>query len=314
MIMGCIIAISCTNEDPHPQSSNLVVFQNDNGIQRLASLNSSTGQLTTIASFNDANMVSSQWVYEPVASVFVALIYKWPFEPYILTVFSDGSFVEVKMSETFLLESRNFMGLFTDGNGGIYCTQSFSEGNNKLVKLDRENGTLKVIHEIHYGIEISDNSHVIHGSMLFEPVNQEFVGLATLITLIEGSISNPFIFNITKNGTIVSKFISNDPSASSENFSDLMTDNNGNLYAYQYDTDIWKITSIDPDAGIATHISPPVQNGQYVNYQWKYNPETNSIIGLNFEGNYILFDPITEAFEYKKIQPDQIGFTGFMIK
>ncbi|OJJ21076.1 hypothetical protein BKI52_10925 [marine bacterium AO1-C] len=266
-------------------SSSVYIFQYDSDVRKLAEINLETGELSYITESIDFGFNTRGIVYNKVNDEFIGFDFENYQKPFIIRIKPDGTTSgKVYIKDTFLNSGTgNFDDLVVDDNGKVYIFQ-YDSNVKKLAEINLETGDLTYItNSIDYGTNTR--------GMVYSKARNEFIGFDF------DSNSKPFVIKIKPDGTTSEKVYIKDAflSSGTGNFDDLVIDNNGKVYIFQYDSNVKKLAEINVDTGDLTYITGSIDYGTNTRGM-VFSEINNEFIGFDFDTNFKAF--------FVRIKPD----------
>ena len=252
-------------------TKDIFIFQYDDDVKKLAKIDTNTGDLEYITSKIEYGTNTRGMVYNPNNKTFVGFDFDADYKPFVITINPDGTTTSTKIKEEFLAGGGNFDDLVIDDQGNYFIFQ-YDEDVKKLAKLNTTTGDLEyVTPKIEYGTNTR--------GMVYNPNNKTFVGFDF------DADYKPFVITINPDGTTTSTKIKEEFLAGGGNFDDLVIDDQGNCYIFQYDEDVKKLAKINTATGSLEYVTSKLEYGTNTRGM-VYNPSNKTFVGFDFDSDF----------------------------
>jgi len=256
-------------------SASVYIFQYDSGVKKLAEINLENGDLTYITGSIDYGLNTRGMVYNKTNGEFIGFDFENFQKPYLVRIKPDGTTSEkIYIKDAFLTNGTgNFDDLVIDDNGKVYIFQ-YDSNVKKLAEINLDTGDLTYITA---SIDYGTNTR----GMVYNKAKNEFVGFDF------DTNSKPFIIKIKPDGTTSEKIYIKDAflTNGTGNFDDLVIDNNGKVYIFQYDSNVKKLAEINVDTGDLTYVTGSIDYGTNT-VGMVYSEVNGEFIGFDFDTNF----------------------------
>jgi hypothetical protein len=245
-------------------SADIYIFQYDTGVNKLAKVNTATGDLEYVTSSIDYGSNTYGMVYNAAKQEFVGFDETSDFKPFMITIKKDGT-----ASEKVFLKGKSFEDPVIDEEGNVYIFHDDADVK-KLAKVNTTTGDLEYITA---SIDYGTNTR----GLVYNAAKQEFVGFDYTQDF------KPFMMTIKKDGTTSEKIF-----LKGTNFDDPVIDEEGNVYIFHSDEGVKKFAKVDTSTGALEYLGSGIDYGANTR-GIVYNPAKKEFVGFDYTQDFKLF-------------------------
>lgn len=284
-----LIFLACANDDDiFPANSftkNVYIMHHFDGIDKLAKIDLSTGNLDYISS--EINYRDSDYqnyygmVYDPITKTFIGygqltIEYYTPdtsfYTDYVIKINQDGT-TNIVYNEKGEYGFDSFSKLTIDDMGNYYILGQKEVFNKRLMKINTATAELDLVTEI-------TNAQGYSQNLIYNPIDKTFAGLTFY-----GNWNRGFIMKIYPDGTTNTNnpvYINSTSAQAGGDLSSLVIDDLGNYYAFHHNENVKKLAKINLTTGNLDYVTQKIEFNKNL-FGLVYSSDDKAFVGFDYD-------------------------------